>query len=75
MEDNLKQLAADTAIGTMLALGKGDLYSVPALGSLRTVETVHAEGDEIQQLVGSNVLRVRARWKNILQLWLQEVRT
>jgi hypothetical protein len=50
----------------MLALGKGDLHSVPALGSLRTVETVHAEDDEVQQLVGSNVSRVRARQKKHL---------
>jgi hypothetical protein len=51
----------------MLALGKGDLYSVPALGSLRTVVTsMHAEDDEVEQLVGSNVLRVRARQKKHL---------
>jgi hypothetical protein len=33
---------------------------------LRTVETVHAEDDEVQQLVGSNVSRVRARQKKHL---------
>jgi RNase H-like domain found in reverse transcriptase len=76
-EDNSKQLAADE-LRSMPALGIGDLYSAPALGSLRTVETVHAENDEIQQLVGSNVSnisRVRARQKKHLATGLQEVRT
>jgi transposase InsO family protein len=64
-EDNSKQLAADE-LRTMLALGKGDLYSAPALGSLRTVETIHHEDDKDQQLVGSNVSRIRARQKKHL---------